>query len=242
MRQDDIVSLGRWSPEAIDGLLERSGSLSPGARIGTISEAFLETPYREATLVGGTETPERLVINLAEVDCFTFIDYVEALRRCDSFDQFRHNLVRVRYRLGTLSYDARNHFFTDWIDRNGSYLSDVTAEVGGGGVRTIRKLLNRRGDGTPFVPGIPPVERDITYLPVGTPLSTALHQLKTGDYAGIYSALDGLDVSHTGIVVENQGRIVFRHASSIESTRKVTDQDLLGYLNGKPGIVILRPR
>ena len=200
----------------------------------------MATPYKQATLVGGGQTDERLVINLAEVDCFTFLDYVEALRRSSTFHDFVDNVKEVRYRSGVLGYATRNHFFTDWIERNAFYVADITGEIGREAVHTIKKQLNKKEDETAFVHGLPPVERAITYLPVNA-LFGALDQLRSGDYLGVYSPFEGLDVSHTGIVIENQGSLVLRHASSQEGARQVIDQDLMNYLKNKPGIIILRP-
>jgi hypothetical protein len=64
--------------------------------------------------------------------------------------------------------------------------------------------------------------------------------LRTGDYIGIYAPADGLDVSHAGICIRRESRILLRHASSL--AREVIDQDFSPYIEGKPGIVVLRPR
>lgn len=240
MKSDPIIDLGRWSQQSIDRLLAKTRSITPGLKIRLLSEAFLATPYEQATLVGDLQTEERLVINLAGVDCFTFLDYVEALRRSRTFRGFIRKVQEVRYRSGILGYATRNHFFTDWIEQNASHIKDVTAEIGGEDVRTVSKWLNKKDDGTGFVQGLPFVERKITYLPANSLLRT-MNLLRTGDYLGIYSAFEGLDVSHTGIVVGLKGIFVLRHASSAEDVRQVIDQDLMGYLIDKPGIIILRP-
>jgi hypothetical protein len=241
MGHNETIDLGAWSQESIDILLSTARPLSPGQRIALISERFIGTPYRESTLLGDEKAEERLVINLASLDCFTFLDTVEAMRRSHTFHEFKANMRLVRYRSGAVDYSTRNHFFTDWIGQHRLYLTDVTAHIGGEVVRTVRKNLNRKDDGTAFVPGIPPLSRDITYLPANA-LSRVVATLQTGDYIGVYSPVDGLDVSHTGIVIEVSTGFMLRHASSQESWRQVVDQDLLAYLDNKPGIVVLRPR
>lgn len=240
MRSNETIRLGRWSQELISELLGSLGGGSVGSKIGVISEAFLGTPYEQATLVGNNEIEEHLVINLAELDCFTFLDYVEAMRRSNNFDEFVHRVREVRYRSGVVSYTTRNHFFTDWVQQNGAYVTDVTGDIGGDNVRTVRKHLNKKHDGTAYVPHIMPFDRDVTYLPVNA-LFGAIHRLQIGDYLGVYSPFEGLDVSHTGIVVEVQGGLALRHASSLEGVRHVVDQDLMNYLIDKPGMIILRP-
>ena len=54
-----------------------------------------------------------------------------------------------------------------------------------------------------------------------------LDQMKTGDYVGVYSPLEGLDVSHVGIVVSDDGQVWFRNASSLAANRKVVDSPFL---------------
>jgi hypothetical protein len=240
MRSKETIRLGRWSQGLISELLGSLGDGSVGSRIGVISGAFLGTPYEQATLIGSNEIEEHLVINLAELDCFTFLDYVEAMRRSNSFDEFVRRVKEVRYRSGFVSNGTRNHFFTECIEQNGAYVTDITGDIGGNNVRTVRKQLNKKHDGTAYVPDIMTSDRDVTYLPVNA-LFGAIHRLQIGDYLGVYSPCEGLDVSHTGIVVEVQGGLALRHASSLEGVRRVLDQDLMNYLIDKPGMIILRP-
>ena len=76
------------------------------------------------------QTPEVLTINLAGVDCFTLLDYVEAMRLSASFDDFKKNLKKIRYQSGIVDYQHRNHFFTDWIEFNSDLVADVTKQIG----------------------------------------------------------------------------------------------------------------
>nr|NIQ97208.1 DUF1460 domain-containing protein [Desulfuromonadales bacterium]NIS43194.1 DUF1460 domain-containing protein [Desulfuromonadales bacterium] len=59
---------------------------------------------------------------------------------------------------------------------------------------------------------------------------------------GLYTDLDGLDVSHVGILIRRQGDLLLRHASSRKGVEQVVDVPLFDYLQGKPGIVVLRAR
>lgn len=67
-----------------------------------------------------------------------------------------------------------------------------------------------------------------------------LGRLNTGDYVGVYSLNEGLDVSHVGIVVRYDGRVWYRNASSLSANKKVVDTPFLEYMRQKPGIVVLR--
>src|SRR3989337_2511323 len=93
--------LGKWTIEELDRLLHDSSLIADvGERIGFLSKQFLGVAYQESTLVGDSHTPEDLVIHLQGVDCFTLIDYVEAMRLSGFFSEFTENLRRVRYRKG----------------------------------------------------------------------------------------------------------------------------------------------
>ena len=223
-------------------MLESSQIADVGRRVDFLSEKFLGVDYAESTLIGDKDTAEVLVINLQGVDCFTFIEYVEAMRLSNTFFEFEKNLKKVRYRAGEVSYIKRNHFFTDWIEFNPDSVEDVTGKIGGDKAVAIQKVLNEKEDGTFFLHGIPSRSREIRYVPSDAIDDLILDRLKTGDYAGTYSAVKGLDVSHVGIIIKGAHSIYLRHASSQKEIRKVVDQDFRVYVAGKPGIMILRPR
>lgn len=232
------IDLGQWDEKGLGRMLSAAAAIdTAGERIDYISALFLGVPYEENTLVGSSDRPEHLVISLGAVDCFTYVDYVEAMRLSRSLNGFKEQLRSVRYKNGLVDYGARNHFFTDWVE--GRRVRDVTADVGRPRVETVGKVLNRRGDGSPFLAGIPEKARKITYLPAKALDRTALARLETGDYVGIYTETEGLDVSHVGIAIRREdGSVRLRHASLVE--RKVVEQNLRYYLSGKPGIVVLR--
>lgn len=242
MAPREIINLGAWTEESLDRLIRDAALIEdPGERVDALSARFLETPYQEATLIGSPSEPETFVLNLAGVDCFTFLDYVEALRRSDSFVDVKELLRNIRYRAGEVDYTQRNHFFTDWAVSNADGVSDVTAAVGGAKAVRIRKTLNRKGNGSPYVPGIPPTPRDLAFIPAGAVDKAVLAWLRTGDYIGIYSPMPGLDVSHVGICIRRGDRLFLRHASSSRPYRKVIDQDFREYIAAAPGIIVLRP-
>jgi hypothetical protein len=238
--------LGKWGRKGVEALLRASSTMTDlPARIDFISAAFLGVPYAAGTLGGppgapggAVEVKEALVIDLSRVDCFTYLDYVEAMRLSRSYDEFRRTLAAVRYRKGEVAYATRRHFFTDWAAS--SRVADVTTAVGGAQTKSAVKVLNLKEDGGSFVPGLPHTARTVAYVPSAAFDGLAADRLRTGDYVGIYAEDDGLDVKHTGIAVAKGTGIIFRHASQIAA--KVIDEDLMSYLAGKPGIVVLRPR
>ncbi len=239
----ELILLGKWMPERLDLMLHESNKINyAGLRIDFLSRHFLGTPYQESTLIGGVHTPEVFVINLEGVDCFTFLDYIESMRFSSSFHEFKDNLQKVRYRAGEISFENRNHFFTDWREFNSNRIDDITEQIGGKKVMRIMKLLNVREDGTSFLSGIQNRERLISYIPANAIDNALISELKTGDYIGIYSEKQGLDVSHVGIAVKMENKTYLRHASSLKEQRKVLDQDFKDYITEKSGIIVFRSR
>ncbi len=60
-----------------------------------------------------------------------------------------------------VSYGTRRHFFTDWrYTRSGE---GRDSEVGGEKVLSVTKTLNRKGDGSCFLPGIPRKGEEIRF-------------------------------------------------------------------------------
>ena len=234
------IILGNWTMGTLDILLYESSAITDiGKRIDFLSGKFLGLVYRESTLIGDINTTEILVIDLNSVDCFTFIDCIEAMRISNSFSEFKENLKRVRYRSGKIAYEDRNHFFTDWREYNPDLVEDITEYIGAGKSSRVKKTLNRKDAVTCFLPGISCRERQLVYIPAGNADDAVIEDLRTGDYIGIYSEKPGLDVSHVGILIKNKEDVFFRHAS--KSRMRVVDEDFRNYISGKPGIVVLRP-
>lgn len=214
----------------------------PGRQVEILSAGFLGLPYVSSPLIGSDRQQEILVNDLSRLDCFTLLDFVEALRRSTDLAQFDRHLLAVRYRNGELSYQQRHHFFSDWGQAHRRHLRDITLDIAGDRAVTLTKILNRKETGELWLPGLPAREIQLSYLPTDALDETMLARLQTGDYVGIVSLQPGLDVSHTGILIRREGTLYLRHASSRADTRKVLDQPLRPYLEGKPGLLLFRPQ
>ncbi|UYH51444.1 DUF1460 domain-containing protein [Candidatus Kirkpatrickella diaphorinae] len=210
-----------------------------GEIISRVSAAFLGTPYRGDTLIGGPGVKEALVADFSFVDCTTLIEYVEALSHSDDRETFLQNLAHMRYADNKVSYISRRHFFSDWFTRRPRIARDVTAEISPDHVTIVRDL-NRLPDGKAYVPGIGFSARKLTYIPAAAINKRVLHHLRTGDYVGVYSLTEQEDVSHVGIVARHDGRVWFRNASSRRENRKVIDSPFLDYMRQKPGMIVIR--
>jgi len=236
-----ITNMGKWTTTILDSIMREAARITDtGERIGFISRQFLNTPYKESSLIGSLTVPEDLVIDLEGMDCMTFIEYVEAMRLSGTYAEFTINLRMVRYKKGIVAYESRRHFFTDWVGHAPQTVEDVTTIVGGVKTVKVRKRLNLNSDGTYILPGIGITEREISCMPVDAIDNIVIEQIKTGDYAGIYCDKDGLDVTHAGIIIKDENDVYLRHASSRKDTYKIVDENLIKYLTGKNGLIILR--
>jgi hypothetical protein len=194
----EVIKLGKWTKGSLTLIMtEARNNVSPAQRIAFISEEFLGTPYVGSTLTGDINTPEVFTIDLEGMDCFTYVDYVEAMSLSGSFPQFKDTLGKIRYRDGVVAFRNRNHFFSDWPINNSQYVKDVTLEIGGEKTVEVSKNLNLKTDGTYYLPGIPVINRTVNYIPSDALGEPVLNKLMTGDFVGIYTDKEGLDVSHT---------------------------------------------
>src|SRR5690606_4356239 len=116
---------------------ERLDTLPIGEIMVRLGRRFVGAPYRPGILeVPG---PERLVVDLREYDCVTYVETMLALARMirageDDFDTFQRELARIRYRGGeTDGYPSRLHYFSEWISDNEAkgIVQDITRELGG---------------------------------------------------------------------------------------------------------------
>ncbi|KAF0846984.1 N-acetylmuramoyl-L-alanine amidase-like domain-containing protein [Nocardia caishijiensis] len=238
------VVLDATTAGTVDAMLDaraRAGTTDRAVRIERISARLLGTPYGANMLIGSADTPEQLVIDLRHVDCFTFLDYVDAASRSATTDQFVDNLIAARYIDSRVEFTHRKHFFTDWAHTARISATDITADLSPAAV-TTNKHLNAKADGTTFLPGVPVVDRTVTHIPTGAVDGGVVAGLRTGDFIGAYTPTAGLDVTHVGILVHTTDGPMFRNASSLAEHGKVVDTPLLEYVRTVPGILVLRPR
>lgn len=207
--------------------------------LNEISASFLDTTYQANTLIGSPIIPEDLVVNFNGVDCFTLLDYIQAISHSTSKQTFLENLKNTRYIDSNVSYLKRKHFFSDWFANSPQNANDITNKISDNYI-TVTKHLNLKSDGGKFIPNLNIIERKINYIPSEKVNSHTLQKLQTGDYIGIYSKLDGLDVSHVGMVIKKGEQIYFRNASSLKKNMKVVDIPQLDYIRSRPGIIVLR--
>jgi hypothetical protein len=204
-----------------------------------ITRSLMGSPYNKHTLNHSQFSEEKLVINLKSMDCMTFIEYTEAFKRSKNYEQFITNLAKIRYTDQDIQFTNRRHFFSDWAQSPNPLVLDITTQISPHAV-SVNKKLNFKNDTSLLISGLPIKNRTISYIPMEYIDDNLILNLKTGDYVGIYSKYKGLDVSHVGIVIRHNDKVLFRNASSLKGNLKVSDSELRSYLNGKLGIVVFR--
>ncbi len=242
---------------AIDGFLESDF----GRTVVAIGKTFMGTPYVAKTLeVGETES---LVVNLQGLDCTTFVENVLAfglmLKNGESdFEDFTTSLEKIRYKDGSLDgYASRLHYFSEWIANNQTkgLLEDITAEIGGS--ESVKKIdfMSSHRELYPFLKDdvnfekIKASEKYLNDQPIcilaQDEIEANEHLIQSGDIIALTTAINGLDITHTGIATrEKDGRIHLLHASTTSNKVEVSELPLADYLKKikkNTGIMVARP-
>lgn len=228
-------------------------------KVGTF---FKETPYVASTLeINAGE--ENLVINLREMDCTTFAENCLAISRTlkkgePGFAEFARELQNIRYRNGQNNgYTSRLHYFSDWIhdNNNKKTLENLSQEIANTPypkrvdfMSTHPASYPQLNNDSSMIGTIAKQENEVSarkmfYIPKEK-ISDIESQLMDGDIVGITSAIDGLDVSHVGILIRKNGRIHLMHASSLAKKVVISNNTLEQYLlesESATGIMVARP-
>ena len=216
-------------------------------KVAAIGRYFLDTPYASGTLDSNRQ--ERLVINLREFDCVTFVDNVIALACLNEYTPqsiplFQQKLQEIRYRNGKIiDYTSRLHYSSDWLYEMSccDILEDITKEKGGIPFPNKVSFISQNWKKYPalvqdssLVPQIASIEKKINartyyYIPKEKVLPFP-GQIKNGDIILITTKKKGLDTAHVGIAVEQDGQIHLLHASISEKKVAITTENLRDYL------------
>lgn len=232
MKQDSVLvmqMLNRWESGG-------GGTYNASRTFLFFARQFMGYPYVAHTLDKNVE--ERLVVNMREVDCTTFVEYALALTQCvrngkRSFADFCDYLQAIRYIGGDVSYLKRKHYFTLWITENEKqgFVRDIQApQPPFSAVQTINVdymtthvpayyMLNQHPS---WVEPIRRLEESINgqqwrYIPKLQIVNTKLlrETIKDGDILVIITGKKGLDTSHIGIAKWHQDGLHMIHASQV---------------------------
>ena len=230
-----------------------------------IAEQMKGIPYVAHTLEPNNN--ERLIINLRQLDCTTFVEQVSALYLCvkehkTTFADYCKMLQKLRYEGGAEPhYTKRLHYYSSWIEDKKSM--DICKEIQSPNppftkvqrlslnwmtthVNDYRMLKNNPS----WVPQIRKMEqkmegRQYRYIPKEQIKNTRLlrNTIKDGDIIAIITNKKGLDTQHLGFAVWKKDGLHLLNASSIH--KKVIDEPmtLRTYLYkhpSMPGVRIIR--
>lgn len=223
----------------------RSGKKTGGQWMLWFGKKFAGTPYVAGTL--DREKEERLIVNLQELDCTTFVEQVAALTMCaergeTTYAAFCDHLKHIRYIGGKIFYATRQHYFTAWINDNVN--EGIVRDIQGpdppfSAVQKINvdymtthqsayKMLKAHPQ---WVSGIRQLEQSINgrryrYIPKAAIYNTRLMRrtIKDGDIIVILTNKKGLDTTHIGIASWHKDGLHLLNASSIHD--KVIDEPM----------------
>ncbi len=225
-----------------------------------VAQLFVGQPYRAGTL--DTELHERCRFTSEGFDCVTLVESALALAQsvalgqC-SYNQFMHQLERIRYRRGILDgYLSRLHYTSEWIADNVAkgIVRDVTRQLEGKFVRkrlnfmsTHAELYPQLRDSSVLIGKLRTIERRLSRQPMAIipleRLASALGGIQSGDIVAIATTKPGLDYAHLGIALRSGGKLSLIHASS-KSGKVTLEPSLEEYVRSYPnaaGISVMRP-
>jgi hypothetical protein len=229
----------------------RDAGLSPA-----VSTKSNRLPYQAHTL---EQMPERLICNLTQFDCYTFVESVLALTQTrygsKQYVAYQKTIQKLRYRNGQIDgYASRLHYFLEWIvqSQKNDFIEDITSKI------PDNELFNNRIDFMTKHRKLYPQLSDSLVFESIRQSEHKLNQLKKyylpkskineayindGDIIGITSNTAGLDFNHEGFAIKHNGRIHLLHASSDLKKVIISKEPLIDYLakiKKHSGIVVLR--
>ena len=208
-----------------------SGLTDANALIEFYARKLLGTPYVAHTLEGDKEM---LTINIHQLDCLTFIESLYALTRTTlgkrySWRDYAANIENVRYRGGKMGdYSSRIHYISEWIIDNNvrGNLVEVTPDLPHVDymVKNIDYMTHHPGSYSQLKNDSAMVEKirrhelrnhRFPYLKRSWLNDKAVKAaLRSGDFVTLVTNIEGLDVSHNGIIiVDEKGDPCLLHAS-----------------------------
>jgi Protein of unknown function (DUF1460) len=234
--------------------------------IVTIGRSFLGTPYVAHTLEGNPK--EQMIVNLRQLDCLTFVENTIAIclanqqkqtenaSKKPDFDLFLQKLQGLRYRNGQIEgYGSRLHYFSEWLLQQeiAGHLRLISDELGG---VLIHKKISFMSSHPLSYAGLQDStalrlvknaeaklsHQTFSYIPK-TKVLAIEKEIQDGDLIVFMAARNGLDVTHEGFAVRENGRIYVLHASS-EFEKVVHSKwplaDYLARNKGQSGIMVAR--
>ena len=196
------------------------------------------------------------------IPCTTYAENLLALARTiksenQTFEQFAKEIEKIRYRDGKRDeYPSRLHYFSDWIYNNKENdLVTTPADSFGNPFPNKVSFMSNNPDSykhlknnPDYVSVIEQQEKEINeksyfFIPKEN-IAEYEHLLKEGDIIGLTTSINGLDVAHVGVLVEQDGKLHLLHASQSKLKVEISDEPISSFLKPESkntGIMIARP-
>lgn len=226
-----------------------------------VSAMFLPEGKFASRYVAGTleNDTEELVVNLNEVDCTTFVEYVTAslLSRqqpCVNDSVFERFLTALRYTDGKVgNYASRKHYMSHWIADNVAQgmMYEVTGQLKG--VKSMQKRIDymskhakdyaSMANDTAVQTVIGRIEAELSntkvdYIPKSQ-VGKVVKDLLPGDIVCLVTKTKGLDIQHVGFATkDNADTVSLMHASS--KAGKVVVEPLEPYIRAQKNCIGIR--
>lgn len=236
------------------------------ATAGTIprlGERFLGVPYVSGTLEA--EGDERLIVDTLHVDCTTFVELSVAQWLAARYDSltFGQHVQALRYRDGVVDgYLSRLHYFTDWVGENvrrGVWRELKPTEEDAHLWRTdtlTLSFMSSHPESYPYlkahawaVDSMRKIEQRYACHPIHYIDKAHLHlppeglPIHDGDILALVTTINGLDVTHLGFAVWQDGKLHLMHASMNHGSVVIDERTLYDYLKVRkscPGVRVVR--
>lgn len=238
--------------------------LPMGELVGKIALEFEGIPYKGSTLEVSSDK-EICSVNLTSLDCVTFFEtclaFARMLKRGGRTPaSLLSEIGFIRYRAGKPGdFSSRLHYTSDWFaDNQSKRVVTLLSELPGvepfpqkvGFMSTHPKLYRQLSNNPRLIAAIKQQEgainkRSLNFVPLDK-IASVEPLLHTGDIIGICTNIEGLDISHTGLIMCTADGV--RHlmdASTI--TGKVTLEkgplrSTLNWSSQLTGAIFARPR
>jgi len=218
-------------------------------------------PYVAKTLEKNKR--ERLVVNLRQLDCTTYVENVLALYLCcksgkREFADFCEYLRQIRYEGGKVSYAKRLHYFSLWIEDNTSKGLVQEKQSPNPPFTHLQKLdinyMSKNHAKYPMLASNPALVKDIAamekklsgktyrYIPKDSIANSTLlrETIHYGDILAIVTNKGGLDTSHIGIAVWHKNGLHLLNASMIHKKVVEESMTLYEYMRKHPSQIGIR--
>ncbi len=242
-----LPRLGDLTPPQLEGVARRFAAWPAPRRAAAFAFLLVGTPYRNGPL--GEEAPPDTdpLFATRPVDCATVNLVAMSLAHVPESGTPREAMRHANYRHGRIGYATRLHFTTDRLDVS-PYNKDITRLIGGRATRSRVVTLNRRPNGTPWIPIEWRRTRRVWYIPIAEARNFAARwrEGRLPEAVGVAFVSErmmaqGLDVIHESLLWQGQTLL---HGSS--SAGSVSTVDWNHYLDSQgsriDGVVVFAYR